>query len=59
MPLYAVFNPGLINYVQSISYPTGLLDIFIDFIFDIMLCFGGISLMRTFCDACYEEHESH
>ena len=23
------------------------------------VCFGGISLMRTLCDACYEEDESH
>ena len=29
------------------------------FIFDIILCvFGGISLMRTLCDAYYEEDES-
>ena len=24
-----------------------------------LLCFGGISLMRTLCDAYYEEDESH
>ena len=29
------------------------------FIFDIILCFGGISLMRTLSDAYYEEGESH
>ena len=23
------------------------------------VCFGGISLMRTLCDAYYEEDESH
>ena len=39
--------------------PTGLLDIFIYFIFDIILCFGGISLRRTLYDAYYEEDESH
>ena len=44
---------------QSNSCPTGLLDIFIYFIFYIILCFGGISLMRTLCDAYYEEDESH
>ena len=24
-----------------------------------VVCFGGISLMRTLCDAYYEEDESH
>ena len=28
-------------------------------IFDIILCFGGILLVRTLCDAYYEEDESH
>ena len=45
---------------QSTSCPTGILDIFIvrniwcNFVY-----FGGISLMRTLCDAFYEEDESH
>ena len=41
---------------KSTSCPTGLLYIFIYFIFDIILCFGGISLMRTLCDAYYYVH---
>ena len=45
---------------QSTPCPTGFLDIFIYFIFDNnVVCFGGISLMRTLCDAYYEEDESH
>ena len=45
---------------QSTSCPTGLLDIFIYVIFDNnFVCFGGIPLMRTLCDAYYEEDESY
>ena len=41
------------------SFPTGILDIFILFIFDIILCFGGISLIKALWDAYHEEDESH
>ena len=34
-------------------------SLFLCFIFDIILCFGGISLMGTLCDAYYEKDESH
>ena len=44
---------------QSTSCPTGLQDIFIYFIFDTIVCFGGISLIRTLCDAYYEKDESN
>ena len=38
---------------QSTSCPTGLLDIFVYFIFDIIMCV----LVETLCDAYYEKDE--
>ena len=46
------------NY--STSYLTGLFDIFILLhIWQNFVCFGNFLPMRTLCDACHNEFESH
>ena len=48
------------KYCFRTSYLAGLFDIFILLhISQNCECFGDFSLMRTLCDACHKDFESH